>query len=404
MKKIIYSKFIYRILFSCLAAILILMPACKKDTNAPVITDVRNYAPTPGDSLLQKMIPGQWVVISGHNLKDAVQIFFDGIPASFNTALFSDTYAVVELPSVIPFPSVSADKLNTIEYVTSGGKTTFTFNIVAPAPTITGVSNENANEGDYVYIFGTNLFFINNISFAGTPIVSYTLSNDGTSVGFVLPALTKSGKVVIDAQSGSDSTMYNVNDVATGALCNFDDVSPIGWGGSAATIGSSNTDFPGNRGKYAILQNGIVNPWDWNAWGGGRIIYLDPVQWVPVENINDPLDNWAVKFEINVPKPWNGNTLFVSSEHNDYRFRYEPWMNTDGKTSSFTTNGWRTITVPLSVFRKDWGRKELTTSIADLIGVTGNNNFCIQTMNIGDGPSVTGLNAAVDNIRVVKIK
>jgi hypothetical protein len=400
MKKIIYKKLIYRILFSCMAAILILMPACKKDSNAPVITDVRNYAPTPGDSLLQKMIPGQWVAISGHNLKDAVQISFDGIPASFNSALFSDSYAVVQLPAVIPFPSVSADKFNTIEYVTSGGKTTFTFNIVAPAPAITGVSNENAVEGDYVYIYGTNLFFINKITFAGTPITTYTLSNDGTAVGFVLPALTKSGKVVIDAQAGSDSTVYNVNDVTTGVLCNFDDISTLDWG---CGTDNSSTTFPGNRGYYAVLNPGVITSGDGSWWNGGRGINLKAGQWVPVDSLGVSIDKYAFKFEINVPDAWKDISIFVLKDYSwNYLARYEPWKDANGNTFKYKTNGWTTVTIPFSNFRKDDGKGAAITSLTDFLGNTGNGSVHIHTMN--KSASDASFYGAIDNIRVVKIK
>ena len=71
----------------CIASIFILLPACKKEKlNAPVITGVRNYAPAPGDSIVHSVIPGQWVVLLGHNLRNGVQIAFDGIPANFNWA------------------------------------------------------------------------------------------------------------------------------------------------------------------------------------------------------------------------------------------------------------------------------------------------------------------------------
>src|SRR5687767_14784447 len=144
MKKLLYNNI--SLLILAIATLFVMLPGCKKDNlDGPVITGVRNYAPAPGDSVLSSLLPGQWVVLSGHNLSNALQISFDGIPATFNSGLFSDTNAVVLVPAVIPFPSVPADKLNTIYYVTPEGATTFKFNIVAPAPTISSVSNENVN-------------------------------------------------------------------------------------------------------------------------------------------------------------------------------------------------------------------------------------------------------------------
>src|SRR5687768_18371452 len=57
------------------------------------------------------------------------------------------------------------------------------------------------------------------------------------------------------------------------------------------------SDFPGNKGKYALLQNDALNPWDWGAWNSKRIIILDPVTWLPAANVSDPLNSWAVKLD-----------------------------------------------------------------------------------------------------------
>ncbi|MBS1566906.1 MAG: hypothetical protein JST39_21170, partial [Bacteroidetes bacterium] len=160
MKKISYNLFQPSLLL-CLGVLLMSLPACKKEnSNAPVITGVRNYAAAPADSVIKSLVPGQWVVLLGHNLKGATQIFFNGVTTSYNSALFSDTSAAVQVPAVIPFPTVAADQLNTIRYVTPNGSATFTFSITAPAPTITSISNENANAGDSVRVYGLNFFFI----------------------------------------------------------------------------------------------------------------------------------------------------------------------------------------------------------------------------------------------------
>src|ERR1043166_223882 len=101
MNKILYNCIRCLMLFS-VAVALMFLPSCKKDAiNPPVITAVRNYAPASGDSLIHSLVPGQWVVLLGHNLKNAVQITFDGISTNFNPGLFSDTSAVEQIPSVI---------------------------------------------------------------------------------------------------------------------------------------------------------------------------------------------------------------------------------------------------------------------------------------------------------------
>ena len=283
--------------FSVAIALILLMPACKKKVEepSPVVTGVINYVASPGDTALSGLVPnGQWVAITGQNLQNALQITFDGVPATFNNALFAPNSVVVQIPSIV-FSTIDTTKLNTIQYTTRGGTTTFSFKLspavpaitaisnvfanpgdsvfiygtdlilvskfiyggttissfksnltgttlgfimptpapvsgnavvttkggtanfkIAAIPTITGVSNENAIQGDSVYVYGTYLKNIQTISFAGTAITSFKPSTDGSSVGFALPALSQSGPVSITTNFGTATTVYNVNDIGTG--------------------------------------------------------------------------------------------------------------------------------------------------------------------------------------------
>src|ERR1044072_7133037 len=101
--------------FSAIALlVVIIMPACKKQTESsePTITSIRNYAAAPNDTVVTSITTGQWVVIHGQNLKNALHIRFDGVEASFNYGVFDNNMAVVQIPSVIPFNSVPAELLN----------------------------------------------------------------------------------------------------------------------------------------------------------------------------------------------------------------------------------------------------------------------------------------------------
>jgi hypothetical protein len=392
------------IFFALAAGFALMQSACKKEVTerAPVITNVRNYAASPADTLVNSITTGQWIVIVGHNLKDAVQISFNGVPATINSTMFSDTSATVLVPAVIPFPSVPADILNTIRYITRQGTTTFTFGIVAPPPSITSISNENANEGDSVYINGFNLFFITQMTFAGTPITEYATAPDGTSIGFVLPALSQGGPVVITTKSGTASTPFNVNDLTTGVLCNFDNINTFSWG---TGTDNSSTNFPGNKGYYAVLSNDILSGGNGNWWESQRSINTNAVQWVPVDSLSLPIDQYAFKFEINVPGTWTGTSIYVIKDYTfDYMARYEPWQGTNATVSPFTTKGWRTVTIPLSLFRSNDGKGSAPANLSTLLGSSGNGAVNIQTKNFSASPSASGLKAAIDNIRIVKIK
>ncbi|HWK06745.1 MAG TPA: glycan-binding surface protein [Puia sp.] len=408
MKNIIYTA-CHWVLTAVTACLLISQAGCKKNSGqaAPVITSIRNYAASPADSLVHKIGPGQWIVISGHNLKGAAGIYFDGVAASFNDALFSDTSAVVLIPSVIAFPSVPAKSLNTITYVTTHGQTVFSFSILPPAPTISSISNENANAGDTVTIYGLNFFFIQGLSFAGTSIASYTANSTGTSVSFVLPTLSQSGPVSITTNSGSATTLYNVNDVETGMLCNFDDINSYSWG--AYTTTNSTTLFPDGKGNYAQLYATNIGANDFSWYNGGRGLNTNAVQWVPASELADTVAHYAVKFEMNVPASWNGGTLFIAANYTwTYIARYAPWLNADGSTTAFTTSGWQTVTIPFSSFKTKSsagysGEGLSLTSFTDLLGASGNTSLHIWLINDA-ASSIASFDAAIDNIRVEKIQ
>lgn len=404
MNKVIFNQ-VYRwpLFFVLTAAFALLQSACKKEATegAPVITSVRNYAASPADTLVNTITTGQWVVLIGHNLKDAVQVSFNGVPATVNSIMFSDTSATVLVPAVIPFPSVHAENLNTIRYVTRQGATTFSFGIVAPPPTITSISNENAKADDSVYIYGLNLFFINEMTFAGTPITNYTAASDGTFIGFKLPALSQSGPVVINTKSGIVSTAFNVNDPTTGVLCDFDNINTLSWG---TGTDNSSTNFPGNRGYYAVLNNDVLPAGDGNWWNWQRSINTNDVQWVPVDSLSVPIDEYAIKFEISVPAAWTGTSIYVLKGNSfDYMARYEPWQGASS-VIPFVTKGWHTVTLPLSSFRGSDGKGTAAASLATLLGSSAKGSVNIHTKNFSAVPSASGLKAAIDNIRVVKIK
>lgn len=498
MNKILNSRLYFLPLFIVIVA---LLSACKKNVgnnNGPVITDVRNYAADPNDTVYHSLVANeQWVVITGQNLRDAIQISFDGVQASFNNALFAPGSAVVQIPSIL-FSSVDTSKLYTIEYTTTAGTTTYSFKLgpdaptitaisnvfanpgdsvfiygadlvlvqsfsyggtnilsfksdtygtslgfvmpnppptsgdvvvttksgtvsfkISATPTITGVSNENASIGDSVYIYGTYLKNIQTFTFAGTAITSFESSSDGSSVGFVLPALSQSGPVSITTPFGTATTVYNVNDIAgVGSISNWEWSGNFNWqwwGGATLNSGDPNSgwppynpDFPGNSSMYMSLKNGILSPGEGNTYSNYAIL-MNGAQWVPTANINDPVANWAFKMEVNILQPWNGGAIDILSGNNTYICRWEPWQTSATTTTAVKTNGWTTLTIPFTEFRKTdatlgEGRGASLTKFADLLGASGNSACTVYIHNYSTSATATGFYGAFDNLRVVKIK
>lgn len=481
----------------------VILPACKKDSGgAPSITGVRNYVASPNDTIYTSLVAnGQWVVITGQNLQNPVQIEFDGVPASFNSALLAPNSAVVQIPTIV-FSTIDTSQLYTIRYMTRAGSTTFAFKLGPAAPTVTAISNVFANPGDSVFIYGANLVLVQQFSYGGTPITSFHSSADGTSlgflmpaqtptdqvlittksgsvnfkivatpiitgisnenatggdsvyiygnylkniqsltfagadinsfatandgswVGFILPAPTQSGPVSVTTSFGTTTTTYVVNTNAggytTGMLANMEWGNYFGWqwwGDASLTVDNVNNnggwittipDFDGilgiNTTMFMSFNTGTLSA------GGSKFLPIGSNSWVPTANLTDPVDSWALKFEISVAHPWNGSTLcFVSGFAGAYTARYEPWQVTASGTANFSTRGWQTVTIPLSSFRANDaslgdGKGAPVTSLANLLGSSGSTNLNVTIKNYGKSASVTDFYAGIDNIRVMKIK
>ena len=504
-------KKINSFILCCMAFAFIALSSCKKDntTGIPVITSIRNYAAAPNDTLVTSIIPGQWIVIHGQNLKNAVAILFDGVPAQFNYTLFADDKAVVQIPSSIPFNNVAAADLNTIKYFTTGGSTTFTFDVTSPLATITGnslsskdavgdsvhiygtnlyliksltiagssispftttsngssigfklpditdpmpwhvvvkaasgtytyeisivpiisgVSNANPSQGDSVYVYGANLNGIQSLTFAGTSITGLKEAADGSSVGFVAPSLSQSAPVTLVSNYGTAATIFNVNTQISndGVLANMEWGNYFGWqwwGGVTLAVNNVannggwitvNSDFDGVLGTdnsmFMFYNKGVMNSGDGSSGDGTYNFPIGANQWVPTANLSDPVDNWAIQFEISVAKPWNGGSLcFVSGFAGNYMARFEPWQISASSTAAYSTKGWRTVTIPLTAFRANDptlgdGKGASVTSLTNLLGSTGNTNLNVYLHNYSTAPTTTGVYAGIDNIRVVKIK
>lgn len=488
-----------------------LVPACKKTVsgNAPTITSIRNYAASPGDTLVTSITQGQWIVINGQNLKNAVQIMVDGVPVQFNYALFADDKAVIQVPSTIPFNDVAAADLNTLKYYTTDGSTTYSFGVNAPPATITGnsmsssnkvgdsihiygtnlfliksltiagvsvspfstvtdgssigftlplitqpmpwhgvlvaasgtynfdisivplitsVSNANPSLGDSVYVYGTNLSGVTSFTFGGAAITGFIEAADGLSVGFKAPSLSQSGPIKIVTTYGTATSVFNVNSqISTnGMLANMEWGNYFGWqwwGGAGLTVNSAansggwiavKTDLDGVLGTdnsmFVTYDKGVMPGGAGSAFDGTYNFPIGANQWVPAANLSDPVANWAIQFEISVARPWEGSTLcFVGGFAGNYIARYEPWQISASSTKAFATKGWQTVTIPLTSFRASDptlgdGMGASVTSLTNLLGSTGNTGLSIYLHNFKTSSTATGFYAALDNVRVVKIK
>ncbi|OIQ71423.1 hypothetical protein GALL_469580 [mine drainage metagenome] len=169
-----------------------------------------------------------------------------------------------------------------------------------------------------------------------------------------------------------------------------------------------NPDFPGNTSQYMVLKNGVLAAGEGNTYSNYAIL-MNAAQWVPAANISDAPGNWAFKFEVSVPKSWNGGSIDILSGVGGFTARWEPWQKTAATTAPYTTNRWVTVTIPLSSFKASDptlgdGEGASIAKLADLVTASGSTACTVYIHNYSKSATATGFYGAFDNFRCVKIK
>ncbi len=384
--------------------------ACKKEssTGSPSITGIRAITP---DSSITAALPGQIVVIQGANLASATAISFNGFPASFNSGLFSNSNLVVRVPA-ISWDSIPSGKLNTVDVQTAGGTATYKFTITPPAPNITSVSNENALAGETITINGTDFYGVTKVIFPGGIAGTNLVSTGTTSITVTVPnGITTADSLTLTGAYGTGASKFvfdNYLSPGTGFLANFEDGNPYfgwqWWGGIKEKDASA---YPNSTGNYVrIHPSGAINAGDASWYADNRAVMVAGSPWVSSANLSDPIGNYALKFEIYVKIPWTNGSLMIAPAGNfNFLARYAPWEKTG--TGSFVTNGWQTVTIPLTSFLSGSGSYNASGKpAANIPALTGGTNAAaIQIMLYNDSATpLAAFDAAIDNVRIVKVQ
>jgi hypothetical protein len=143
-------------------------------------------------------------------------------------------------------------------------------------------------------------------------------------------------------------------------------------------------------------------------WNGTRSINTFKGQWVPQADINRPLTDFALKFEINAKTDWALGRLYIVKDYDwGYLVNFAPWKKADGSTGPFKTDGWQTVVVPLTEFRTKSGSLDGTGTSASSLktllkdNVQGSIHFMLVNP---ETTAVENFEVAIDNIRIVRLQ
>lgn len=401
-------KNIYRTSVKIFASLMLLMTlglmsSCNDNPDAYVITEGTpfvKYARIPdvlcADSMVTHAYMGTTIALVGDNMTSVKQVWFNDVKATLNTSLITSEVMILSVPGTIP-----TNITNKIYLINSNGETvSFDFKVDVPSPILESMQCEYVADGGTAVIRGN--FFLP-VEGSEHPKVVFTPNVEGTVVSSSLneirvkvPAGASSGPLSVVSRYGSTRSNFYFRDTR-GMILDWDNTNASG-GWRAGVVESAD----GISGNY-VHFSGALDPDGWNEdglsfnlWGTangrpqGDLFTTDPSKSV-------------MKFEVNVRQPWTGCALqmiftpWSTTGTNGYiadgvtpRGLWKPWET----TGSYITDGWVTVTIPLTQFIYSHSGGVLKMAS---IGNYGGLTFYLYS---GGGTKCTA-DMLIDNIRVV---
>ncbi len=363
MKRVHFIQTPFMILMMTVFSLGLLFYGCEDDDSSgsgsvPVVRYVRITSPESSDSLVTHAFMGNMVALIGENLGDVMEIWFNDRSAILNTSFITNTCIIVTIPNEIP-----GTVTNEIRLITkSGNEGIHPFGVDVPPPFISSMLNEQAKPGETAFIHGN--FFIDDPSapleviFPGQ-IAGEVQSVELTKIGVKVPEGTGVGQVTVKTIYGSSRSGFFFHD-DRGYILDYDVLTTAGsWRGG--TIRNDQHSLDGN---YLVLKGEVGDNAGAEDYSGGGFVseLWSDANGRPQGNFfdGDPAD-FQLKFEANVIEwsgaylnicfgPWGSGVTPYQNQlywgNVNARALWRPW-ETSG-TGSFTTDGWITVTIPLT--------------------------------------------------------
>lgn len=372
------------------------------DMAVPEIHYVRRTLPEKSDSLLIGTYLGNTIALVGKNLGNVKEVWFNDRPAKLNVNYITDHSIIVTVPLKIPDVVT-----NEITLVTKKGiSSKYPFKVIVPSPLLSSMLCEYVKEGEIAVIKGN--FFIDDenvplqVFFPGNiPGEVQSVSIDEIRVK--VPAGAGVGPITVRSIYGQSRSSFYFRD-DRGFILDWDNLNAAG-GWRSGVIRNDNP-VQGISGNYVYFAGDLAgdnSSWNedgfsFNLWGtaNGR----------PQGDLFDiPIADAVLKFEIYVVQPWSAGALqmiftpWSTSGTNSYiadgktpRGLWYPWRS----SGSFKTEGWITVTFPLTEFKYDHVGTQL--EVAD-VGKFGGLTFFVYHGGV-EGTDCSPV-ICIDNIRVV---
>lgn len=364
MKRIAINKATQIIIIFLVVSLVAPLTSCEEDSGKFELTDgnpevfyVRTTSSESGDSLIVAAYMDNVICLVGNNLTSIRELYFNDQKAVLNTSFITEHTLIVNVPKTIP-GVVS----NQIYMVSSEDTIAYDFSVLVPSPVVKSMSCEYAHIGDEVTVYGD--YFIDDpnvpltIKMAGNVPVTEITNIEKTAVSFIIPEGAQKGYLNVTSIYGDGRSKFQYLD-DRGMILDWDNLNASG--GWRSGVIRSDDPVEGISGSYVYfhgeMQGEVGATWNedgfsFNLWGvaNGR----------PEGDLFEtPITEALMKFEINVPQAWSAGAMQMiftpwglsgtaSYIYEDVpRGVWEPWA----ETGSYTTDGWVTVSIPLSEFK-----------------------------------------------------
>ena len=387
------------------AAIGSLFISCNKDEdNAPgdignpTVLYIRSTDPAAADSLLVGAFMGSLVAIVGQDLGHTVEIWFNDQKAALNPTYVTEKTIIVNVPSSVP-----SEVTDQIRFVFSNGEEMFyDFAVNVPAPVLYSIKSEYVEEGDIAVLKGDFFFEPTTVTFAGGKEAEI-VSIDKTELQARVPAGADMGEITVSTNFGTAISSFLFRDNRN-VVVNFDDLRHRSWNSPIAHVDAGEGRVPPCSGNYTYFEMEGVGAWQWVNELNMMYVAEDGETGrgnIPIFPGGASVNEWGVRFEINVPVEWREIPLeiFFAPFGGDHGrdipvplARWRPWED----KGVFQTDGWVTVTVPLTEFNED--KDGNPAELSDLSQFTN-----LTIMYFGAADNANDIYIAIDNVRVARI-
>ncbi len=364
----------------------------------PSIEYCRVCDPAAADSMIVSAALGSRVAFIGRDMGAVQQVWFNDQKAKLNPTMVTSNSIIVDVPTSLP-----QEVTNTVRFVTGkGAETVFPFSVKVPSPLITSISCQYASPGDELVMVGDYFLATGDIPLTVTFPGGVTVEPDSytkqTLTVTVPEEATTEGYIKVTSENGVTTVPFKFLET-DGLICDFEPdgyMNPWGQGGYGTDEAVS--------GQYLHFKQDNAGEWSWNnslMW-----CYWNAASGKPIAT--GDISQLALRFETNI-KSWANLPMLIwffkddettNVDGDEAQAHWMPWLSLGGDTP-YTTNGWTTVTIPLTDFKYNKLGDEDNRNIGNIseyynIGMMVFGSFAPGTMAFD-------FDVRIDNLRIVNI-